>query len=148
MQSKVVPPVYFLASILLMVALHLVLPIARLIQAPWSYAGAGLILVGIVVTASSARLFQKYQTAIKPFEESSALVVEGPFKYTRNPMYLGMLLILLGMAMLMGTATPFVVIPVFAWLITTQFIVKEEEILERRFGHEYLDYRTKVRRWF
>ena len=96
----------------------------------------------------SARLFfHKHKTPIKPFGEPSALVLEGPFRYSRNPMYLAMVVILVGIAVSIGTVTPLVVIPVFAWLITRRFIVKEEEAMERRFGAEYLDYKRKVRRW-
>ncbi len=106
-----------------------------------------MILVGGVLNVVGSRLFEVHQTAIKPFEESSALVVEGPFTYSRNPMYLGIVLILLGIAVLFGTATPLLVIPPFVWLITTRFIVKEEEALAQRFGQDYAEYKQRVRRW-
>ena len=74
-------------------------------------------------------------------------MLEGPYKFTRNPMYLGMAGILLGAAVYMGSITPFVVIPAFMALITERFIVPEEAKLEAAFGGQYLEYKKRVRRW-
>ena len=62
-------------------------------------------------------------------------------------MYLSMVVVLFGVSVLLGTATPLVVIPVFVWLIQRRFIIKEEEFMEKHFGEEYLSYKGKVRRW-
>jgi hypothetical protein len=75
-------------------------------------------------------LFRRAGTNIRPFMPSTALVVAGPYKLTRNPMYLGMAGVLLGAAVLMGSLTPFVVIPAFMALISERFIVPEEAKLE------------------
>jgi protein-S-isoprenylcysteine O-methyltransferase Ste14 len=141
------PPVYFLVTILLIAALHWSVPIATLIHAPVSYIGALIIGIGIYVVVVPARLFQVHSTAIRPFEESSALVTEGVYRLTRNPMYLGMIIVLTGVAFLLGTLVSFLPIPVFAGLIQRQFIVKEEAMLEDTFGDRYLEYKKSVRRW-
>jgi protein-S-isoprenylcysteine O-methyltransferase Ste14 len=82
-----------------------------------------------------------------PFSEAKTLVVRGPYRWTRNPMYLGMAAILLGFALYLGSVTPFIVIPAFMGLIAERFIVPEEEMLEKTFGQAYSDYKARVRRW-
>jgi protein-S-isoprenylcysteine O-methyltransferase Ste14 len=142
-----VPPVFFLAALLLMAALHYALPLATVIVPPWSYLGAVLVVAGLAMVIVSAGAFARAGTAIRPFEESSALVVSGCYRFTRNPMYLGMLLVLTGVAVLLGSVTPFLLPPMFAWLIQQRFIRHEEAMLEERFGDEYRAFRARVRRW-
>lgn len=144
---RVLPPVYFLVAILLIAALHRYVPIATLISPPISYAGLLLIGLGLLVNLVSVRQFAVHATAIKPFEESSALVTGGFFRYTRNPMYVGMVLILIGIAVLLGTLASFLPIPLFVWLIQTHFILREEAMLEQTFGDRYREYRQSARRW-
>ena len=144
---RVLPPVFFLIAVVLMVGLNMLAPGAEWIPAPWNYLGALLIMTGGLLGGISANLFTKYGTTIKPFEESSYLMVEGPYRFTRNPIYVGGVVILLGIAVLLSSVTPFLVIPVFVWLIRTRFIAVEERMLEERFGEEYLKYKAWVRRW-
>jgi len=80
-------------------------------------------------------------------KSTKGLVTKGLYKYTRNPMYLGLLIILFGYGIWLGSITPFLALPLFYWLITTQQIIPEETILEDKFGVEYLDYKARVRRW-
>jgi len=142
-----VPPVYFLVALLLMVFFHRVAPWAHVLEAPYRYAGIVLAGLGLGLGAWAAVLFRRAGTNIRPFMPSTALVVAGPYKLTRNPMYLGMAGILLGAAVLMGSLTPFIVIPGFMALIAERFIAPEEAKLEAAFGREYLDYKARVRRW-
>ncbi|RMF24870.1 MAG: isoprenylcysteine carboxylmethyltransferase family protein, partial [Cyanobacteria bacterium J083] len=104
-------------------------------------------IIGIVMVLASAFLFKQKNTTIKPLEESTYLVQEGLFKYSRNPIYLGMTISLLGVGLFLGSLTPFFVIPLFVWLIQTLFIEQEEKMLEEKFGDEYRQYKQKVRRW-
>jgi len=145
--TRILPPIYFLASLLLMTSLHFFFPLAHIFQPPYSYAGGLLIVAGIVVVVWGARLFQRVGTAIKPFEQSSALVTDGPYRYSRNPMYLGMVVVMIGIGLVFGSASPFVVVPVFIWLIQRRFILPEEGALARTFGSVYTDYKRRVRRW-
>jgi protein-S-isoprenylcysteine O-methyltransferase Ste14 len=142
-----VPPVYFLVALLLMVFFHRVAPWAQILEAPYRYAGIVLAALALGLGAWAAVLFRRVGTDIRPFMPSTALVVAGPYKLTRNPMYLGMAGILLGAAVLMGSLTPLIVIPGFMALIAERFIVPEEAKLEAAFGREYLDYKARVRRW-
>ena len=142
-----VPPVYFLASALLMLLLHLGLPGPRLVQWPWRWLGLLPVVAGGALAVAGERSFQRTGTAVLPFTEPSALVTTGPFAYTRNPMYLGLVLGLLGWAVLLGSLVPFVVVPAFSALIHFRFVLREEPFMAERFGREYDSYRERVRRW-
>ena len=146
-KGRVLPPVYFLLALIAMVALHYLVPIAQLISSPFCYTGIVLVVSAIALVLWAAVLFQRAGTTIKPFQESSALIARGPYRITRNPMYVGMVGALLGIAVLLGSVAPFLVIPVFAALIQSKFIRAEEAALERTFGSVFLDYKSKVRRW-
>ncbi|WP_455210731.1 methyltransferase family protein [Kaarinaea lacus] len=75
------------------------------------------------------------------------MITKGVFGISRHPMYLGMVLILFGIALLMGTLTPFFIVPIFALLMQNRFIVAEERMLEAKFGATWLDYKARVRQW-
>ena len=142
-----VPPVYLLVALLLMGFLHNVVPWVRFIEAPYRYGGLVLVALAIALGIWAAVLFRRAGTNIRPYLPSTALVVTGPYTFTRNPMYLSMAGVLLGTAVYMGTLTPFIVIPAFMALITERFILGEEAKLEAAFGAPYLDYKSRVRRW-
>jgi protein-S-isoprenylcysteine O-methyltransferase Ste14 len=144
---KILPPTWLLIAMLTMMALHFSLPGMRIIPRPWSLAGILLLALGITLTMIADDLFRKLHTTVKPFEESAVLVTSGPYRLSRNPMYLGFVLILTGTAILLGSLTPFLVIPVYAALIDRVFIQAEERMLARKFGAEWQTYRGETRRW-
>ena len=141
------PPVYFLFTVLLIAALHWFLPIAKLIDAPLSYIGLLITGSGFIIVVIPARAFQTHATTIRPFEESDVLVTDGFYRITRNPMYLGMVIILAGVAIFLGTLASFLPIPFFVMLIQRRFIQKEEAMLAESFGDQYIEYKKSVRRW-
>ena len=145
--QKILPPVWFLLSIIVMTGWHLWLPVQQLFFPPITYLGIVAIAIGIVIVLFCDRLFRQKNTTIKPFQESSYLVTEGIFKYSRNPIYLGMTITLIGLWIFLGSLTPVFIIPVFAWLIQELFIKEEEKMLEDKFGEEYREYKASVRRW-
>jgi protein-S-isoprenylcysteine O-methyltransferase Ste14 len=145
--KKPLPPTYLFSSLLLMVGLHLVFPLREVIHFPWSLSGCVPLLMGIVLNLVADQAFKRAGTTVKPFEQSSALITGGVFCISRHPMYLGMVLILFGVAMLMGTLTPILVVPVFALLMQYRFIIVEERMLETQFGVQWLDYKSRVRQW-
>jgi protein-S-isoprenylcysteine O-methyltransferase Ste14 len=144
---KIPPPVYLMVTLLVMTGLNFRLPILRFITPPYSYAGSVLVVIGTLMTGYAARLFAQAGTPLLPFERSTALVTRGPYRFTRNPMYVGLVLILLGVAILQGSLGAFLPIPLFIWIIRTSFILGEERFLENLFGNQYLDYKRSVRRW-
>jgi len=141
------PPAYLLMAIIVMVLLHRFAPVRCLIPTPWTWIGLIPFLGGAVLTVRAARLFNLAGTPKKPFERSTRLVLDGPYRFTRNPMYLGMVTGLFGLAILSGTLSPWAVPPLFGLFIQARFIVHEEAMMERLFGAEYLAFRKRVRRW-
>lgn len=141
------PPVYWLAAALAMSGLHFFMPVRQVIQGGFRYLGVLLLAAGLAVILWAARIFDRAGTTIKPFEQSSALVLRGPYRLSRNPIYLGMVSGLLGIAVLAGSLTPFLVVPCFAYFIDRRFVRVEESQLREIFGSEYDAYTAKVRRW-
>ena len=145
--KRQLPPTYFLGAIVAAVALHFLLPVRQLLLFPWRLIGIAPLLIGIVLNLVADKSFKKHDTTVRPFEESSKLVTGGVFGITRNPMYLGMSLILLGIALLLGSATPLIVVVVLPVLFDRVFITPEEKMLEDEFGDDFRRYRKRVRRW-
>ena len=141
------PPGYFMLSIGVMIVLHLAVPLVRCVPIPWNTIGAVPLLGGIVMAVIADRLFARRETTIYPFAEPSVLVVEGPFRYTRNPMYLGLILALIGLALLLGTLTPWLVIVPFGLILDRTFVRYEQRTMQERFGDDYRAYMQRVRRW-
>ena len=132
--TKLLPPVWFFASLIAMATLHFMVPVARIIPQPWNWLGLLPLVAGIVIGFSSVGLFVRRHTGVVPFTPVTTLVTTGPYRFTRNPMYLGLVLALIGVAALLGTLTPWLVIPAFAWWIRRRFILQEEAMLEGKFG--------------
>ena len=146
-RPKLLPPHYFAAAIAAMGALHFLLPLYRWLSPPWTFAGGVLLIVGIAMSANASGLFTRAQTPVVPFERSTALVTAGIFGWTRNPMYLGLIVALAGVAIVLGTLSPLCVLPVFIQIIRVRFVAGEERFLEGIFGERYLAYKQTVRRW-
>ncbi len=146
-KRKIVPPAYLFIALLLMWLMQGYFPVLQYIDPPIAYFGVIPIILGIVIAAISADLFKKVGTGIVPFEEATTLVTGGLYGVTRNPMYLGMFLILFGVAALLGSVGAMLPIPLFIVVIRNRFVLGEERFLEAAFGPQYLDYKAKVRRW-
>ena len=149
MQPKIFPPVFMLLFAVVMWLLDRYFPGMEVISEPWSLIGYGFIAGALLIDLWSLLLFLRAKTTFHPLqtEKTSTLVTNGMYRVTRNPMYLGLLLLLIGWAMLLGTLTPFLMLPLFVWVINSQQIQHEELVLEEKFGDLYLEYKQKVRRW-
>lgn len=149
LKLKIPPPVYGLIIGSLMWLLSQYVPINHWISSPWNTIGLVLMVISFSFEVWSALLFFRSKTTVNPMkpENSNKIVTSGTYQFTRNPMYVGLLMVLLGYAIWLGAITPFLLLPLFVVLITTQQIIPEEEMLEKNFGQEYLDYRQRVRRW-
>ena len=145
--TKLLPPAYFFAAIVLAVAAHFLFPVAAVIPDRWRLAGLLPIAAGIALNIVADRQFKHWGTEVKPFKRSSALVTDGVFRWSRNPMYLGMVLIAGGLAWAEGSLSPWIAAPALAILLDRVFIVREEAMLEETFGAGYRRYRQRVRRW-
>lgn len=142
------PPFIFLGMLLLGLALDRVLPWSVNLTAIGRYAGGGLLVgAGIVCLLLASGRFRKAKTDVKPWKTSSAIVSDGIYGITRNPMYLGMALFYSGIGLIASSLGIIALLPILIILIRTQVIAREERYLEAKFGEEYLSYKAKVRRW-
>ncbi len=146
-KRKIIPVVYLLGSLILMALLQRFLPVYQYVEPPLAYAGVVFVLLGIAMTAVSAGMFVKADTGLEPFEEATALVTGGFYRFTRNPMYLGMFLMVFGAAFLMGSVGALIPLLIFMLIIRFNFVAGEERFMEAAFGQQYLDYKSQVRRW-
>jgi protein-S-isoprenylcysteine O-methyltransferase Ste14 len=147
MKSEIQPPTIFAALLVLSAALHCTYPTRQVAEPPWAFVGVLLIGFGVVLNLWADSLFKRCGTTVKPQEIPTALIVSGPFRISRHPMYLGMATILLGEAVVLGSLAGLLFPLIFAGLMEALFMLREEKMLEEAFGEEYLDYRRRVRRW-
>ncbi|MDH3458506.1 MAG: isoprenylcysteine carboxylmethyltransferase family protein [Gemmatimonadota bacterium] len=145
--KKSLPPTYLLVALVAMGSLHVLWPIYRYWGFPLNMLGIAPVAFGGYLNVAADRQFKRHQTTVKPFEEASALITGFPFSVTRNPMYLGMTLLLLGVALWLGTVSPVAPVVGFAILMDLHFVRVEEDMLAERFGGEWERYRTEARRW-
>lgn len=140
------PPFWFLLAVLGQFALAWQ---ASAAATPLTLAllGYALLFVGIALVLAAAQRFRKWHTPIKPFQQPAHCITDGVFRYSRNPLYLGEVLMLLGLAALLGTWNALLPVPIFATIIQWRFILPEEQILRQRFGDSYRRYQSRVRRW-
>jgi len=141
------PTTYLLISLALTIGLNFIFPIKRIIHSPNTYMGVIFILFGVLINVWADNLFKKSRTTVKPHETPTSFEVSCPFRISRHPMYLGMCAILLGVAIILGSISTFVVPIFFIILMEIVFIPFEEKNLEQEFREKYLDYKKKVRRW-
>ena len=141
------PPRHLNIFLVLAVALHFILPIRQLIRPPYTYLGIPLILLGLALNIWSVRSLRKRKTTIEFNEVPDRLVTEGPFRVSRNPIYLSGLILSLGIAIVLGSLITFI-FPIMTLIILDRYYIPaEERILEKTFGNEYRIYKLIVRRW-
>ena len=110
---------------------------------------AGLVFIGLGVALAlwGVAVFRRAKTTIMPFRASTAVVQDGPYRFTRNPMYVGMTLVYLGASLVFNTTWPVILLPLVLWTMVRLVISREEAFLSTTFGSAYDNYRARVRRW-
>jgi protein-S-isoprenylcysteine O-methyltransferase Ste14 len=136
-----------LISILVILGLGLLFPNPQVIPLFWNLLGLLPLAFGVLLNLVADRAFQQAHTTVKPFFQSSSLVTEGAYQVSRNPMYLGFALVLIGIAILLRSLVPYLVVAAFVLLIDRVFIRVEEQMLADQFGGQWEAYRKKTRRW-
>lgn len=140
------PPVIYLAMLLASLALERWRPLP-FPDRRWALAvGIAFALPGVVALAAVLR-FRRARTSPFPWQSANALVTDGPYRFSRNPMYLGFASLVLAAAGFTGSLWPAITLPVAIALIVVLAIRPEERYLEGRFGDAYRDYCARVRRW-
>ena len=148
MKKPRLPPLLLVLLLAItMLVLDRTLPLFRVLHPPVSYLGAASAALGVLIVLISAGLFRFRKTTINPFGEPTVVVQDGFYRFSRNPMYLGMLLVLAGIGLWLGNVLALLLAPAFVVIMTRWYIVREEQVLEDRFGEVYRAYRSRVRRW-
>lgn len=144
---RVPPPAFCVLAIIIMLLLNQFVPLGRWLDYPWKKIGIVLIVGGFCLGLGCGLFFRKLGTNPKPGAKATLVVTKGPFRFTRNPMYVSLTIILIGVAILLGTFSPLIVIPVFFLFIHYRFVLKEEILMEEWLGEAYLEYKRKTPRW-
>jgi len=145
---RIYPPV--LAGLLLLgvLLLHLLGGHHHRFAHPHQLLGLLLVAAGVGLAAYAAALFSGHATTRNPYGQPAALITDAPYTFTRNPMYLGLAVILLGFAIFFGSPAMLIAPILFYLAIDRMLIPEEEATMERIFGEQYLDYKRRVQRWF
>jgi protein-S-isoprenylcysteine O-methyltransferase Ste14 len=109
--------------------------------------GFGILIVGVGLAAWGIVTFRRARTAVIPHHAASQLVASGPYRFTRNPMYVGLTIVYIGGAVVLNSAWPLILLPVVLIVLAHFVVVREEQYLNDAFGDEYAAYRSRVRRW-
>lgn len=141
------PPAYFFGALVCQFIFDFFFPIYRFSSGLSTASGGALVLAGSFLVLTSIWLFKRKNTPVQPFSQPLALIISGPFRWTRNPIYLGMFFALLGIALLQGAGSALIFPFAFFAIINTKIIPEEEAILNAQFGTDYHQYTAKVRRW-
>lgn len=123
-----------------------IFPTFRVID-PITKFGIVLMGLGVLLILIAAGLFKWRKTTINPFGQPAVVVRDGVYRFSRNPMYLGMLLVLMGTGIGLGNILALLLAPGFVWIMTRWYILREEQLMDARFGDQYRLYRSQVRRW-
>jgi len=148
---RIFPPVIAAAGILAGLALQWAWPMPIGCPAVWQpvirCGGVLLIAAWLTLAISAIVTFRRAGTTPNPTKPSTALAFGGPYRFTRNPMYLGLVLLVVGVGLVVNSKWPVLMgVPVFV-LLRNAVILKEERYLEAKFGAAYLEYKQRVRRW-
>ncbi len=143
------PPLILLATFLVGLVLHLVFSV-MLLPEGWVQLVVGMPIVGMAtgLVAWAARTMRRVGTDISTATPTTALAVHGPYRFSRNPIYLAMGLFYLGLAVSINALLILVLPPVLLAVLSVGVIAREERYLQRKFGREYSEYKSRVRRWF
>jgi protein-S-isoprenylcysteine O-methyltransferase Ste14 len=140
-------PVLLLPAILLAFALQLLLPLPFFPSLPSRIIGTILFLGGFALGFPALRGMLKARTSPNPHHPVNALVRDATYRFTRNPMYLGMLISYAGLFIFFQDPWFILFLPVLFWLFTSLVIIPEEKYLEEKFGQDYLKFKSRVHRW-
>mgnify|MGYP001588094854 CR=1 FL=1 len=144
---KIKPPYIAITLLFLSWLASYMLPQFNVVDKPYNKIGIAILVAGLSLTFWSFYMFKKNKTPIMPGKKPAFVVVEGPYRFTRNPMYLGVSIALFGAAFYFGNLLSFLSPVIFFLAVNYYFVPFEEKLLEELFGKGYLNYKKQVRRW-
>lgn len=144
---KIHPPVLTLIFIAIAYVSKWAIPLPLAVPGAVELAGFGFVVIGFLLGVAALLAFRKARATLNPHGKGSAVVTDGIYRFTRNPIYLGFLLMLIGFPLNSGSIWGIVLAPVFVMSMNRLVIEKEEAYLEKRFRDVYAGYKSRVRRW-
>jgi protein-S-isoprenylcysteine O-methyltransferase Ste14 len=144
---QLISPVLAVICLALMLSLHWLYPLVSLIPFPFDLTGLLVSGLGLIICFVAHRQFKRIGTTLYPFNQPAKLVTGGLFRYTRNPMYLGLTVFLTGIWLVLGSLTPGVFVLAFLLVADRCYIAYEEKQLLAIFGADYAAYRSRTPRW-
>lgn len=142
------PPLIYAGGVVATYGLHWLWP-WRIAPTAWPESAALIpVSLGVLLIGFAVFQFHRADTTVHPWQPTIALVTHGVYRYTRNPIYLGLSLIYLGIGCALNTVWILITLAGVAIILQEAVIQREEEYLMRKFGSEYEDYRNRVGRWF
>jgi protein-S-isoprenylcysteine O-methyltransferase Ste14 len=141
------PPLLYAFVFIGGLLLQRIWPVPMLPSAVGRNAGIACILSGVTLEVWSILTFWRAGTSVIPVRPSTAVVTDGPFRFSRNPIYVALTLLYLGATFWLNLVWPLLLLPALLLLVQIYVISREERYLERKFGREYLQYKSRVRRW-
>lgn len=141
------PPLIYGLAILVAGLLTWIWPLAIGSHAAIAWAGAGLFAAGFALNIWGVIVLHRAETAINPYHSASSLVATGPFRFSRNPLYVALTMILAGLSLLFNSVWGLVVLPPVLAIMHYGVILREERDLQVQFGQAYRDYCARVRRY-
>jgi protein-S-isoprenylcysteine O-methyltransferase Ste14 len=141
------PPLIYAAGIGLGLLLHQLAPLRWLPAVATRLVGWPLVGLGAVLSGSAATIMLRARTALEPQGATTMIVTAGPFRFTRNPIYLSFTMLTVAVAALRNSLWPVLLLPAVLQVMRKGVIEREERYLARKFGAEYVDYTARVRRW-
>ena len=144
---KIPPPLVFLIVLLATYGMHYFWPIGIGSVSVFKYIGMAVVVLGIVIIIIASISFKQTETNIEPWKPTTKIITAGIYGYSRNPIYLALCLVQMGMGIFLNSLWVLIGVIITAILLYHIAIIKEELYLETKFGEEYVQYRIKVRRW-
>lgn len=141
------PPVLLVIALVAAFGVDRVIPLPLIIGFPGAFVGVLLIILALALDVWAMMTFRSAQTTILPHEGTAQLVTNGPFQFSRNPIYVGNVLILVGAGLVAGSAWPLLFAPLLALAVQKLAIEREEAHLAAKFGAAWRSYAERVRRW-
>jgi protein-S-isoprenylcysteine O-methyltransferase Ste14 len=141
------PPLIYAGALALGLVANRLYPIAFLPRAVSRVLGLPLVFGGLAIGLLGFREMRRAETNVDPYKPATAIVTEGPYRFTRNPLYLGMTLVHSGIIALFNALPAAMLLPLALAVMRRGVIEREERYVESKFGDEYLAYKARVRRW-
>jgi protein-S-isoprenylcysteine O-methyltransferase Ste14 len=141
------PPLLYVSAFAIGLLVQHLYPVSLLPNEVFAVPAIVCVMVSVALMAWCVRTFRLAKTSLIPVKPTTALVTDGPFRFSRNPIYLGLTLLYLGIALWLNAFWVVVMVLPLLLMIQSYVIIREEGYLERRFGKKYLQYKGRVRRW-